>query len=291
MTDPITLQVKGAGSKAVQIVTAILNSPLINVARILEAEGIVDVPIPTESSKNRDQKNNISQTDDTEEVEESGVCNEEGQSHDKPGSSEEADETASQLPTQPEIHEDDISSREGSIIQQFADIRSAPTFLDLPIRQISPATSNSSFAGQVFTPTSLTTDSFDRDRGTSVHRTPKSKGFAGPFGGLFAEKTPNHPAFVFGSSPGVLSSSAFQFEGPGGATLPSTIEDEKYYLGLIDNVIAIASKRTLPSRDTYGTSDLFSSLPEIEDERVERSQRLLSDMRIGALGELYVRQS
>ncbi|KAJ4122741.1 hypothetical protein NW768_010183 [Fusarium equiseti] len=295
MTDPVTLQVKRAESKAVQIVTAILNAPLVNISQILEAEGIVDVAIPTESGTNRDKKDNIPQMDDTEEFEESRVCNQEGQSHDEPGSSEDTDETASQLPTQPEIREDDISSREGSIIQQFADIRSAPTLLDLPIRQRSPATSSSSVAGRVFTPTSSTTDYFDQDRGTSGHRTPKSNNFSRQSGGLFAEQapsgTPNHPAFVFGSSLGVLSGSAFQFEGPAGATLPSTIEDEKYYLGLIDNVIAIASKRTLPSRDTFDTSGLFSSLPEIEDERVERSQRLLSDMRIGALGELYVRQS
>ncbi|CAG7555872.1 unnamed protein product [Fusarium equiseti] len=292
MTDPVTLYVKRAGSKAVQIVTAILNAPFINIAQILEAEGIVDVAIPIESGTNCDKKNNISQTDDTEEVEESGVRNEEGQSHDARDSSEEADESASQLPTQPEIREDDISSREGSIIQQFADIRSAPTLLDLPIRQRSPATSNSSVAGRVFTPTSSTTDYFDQDRGTSGHRTPKSNNFSRQSGGLLAEQTPsgtpNYPAFVFGSSPGVFSSSSFQFEGPGGATLPSTIEDEKYYLGLVDNVIATASKRTLPSRDAYDTSGLFSSLPEIEDETVERSKRLLSDMRIGALGELYV---
>jgi len=295
MTDPVTLQVKHAGSKAVQIVTAILNAPLINIAQILEAEGIVDVSIPTESGVNRDKKNNISQTNDTESIEESIVCNEEGQSHDESDSSEQADESASQPPIQPEIREDYISSREGSIIQQFADIGSAPTLLDLPIRQRSPATSNSSVAGRVFTPTSSTTDYVDQDRGTSGHRTPKSNNFARQSGGLFAEKTPSgtpsHPAFVFGSSSGVQSSSAFQFEGPGGATLPSTIEDEKYYLGLIDNVIAIASKRTLPSKDIYDTSGLFSSLPQIEDETVERSQRLLSDMRIGALGELYVRQS
>ncbi|KAJ4027908.1 hypothetical protein NW752_000157 [Fusarium irregulare] len=295
MTDPVTLQVKRVGSKAVQIVTAILNAPLINVAQILEAEGIVDVAIPAESGKNLDPEYDISQTDDTEEIEESEVRNEEDQVFDELDSDDEADESASQLPTHPEIREDDISSPEGSIIQQFADIRSPPTLLDLPVRQRSPVTSNSSVAGQVFTPTSSTADHFDQGTGPSGHRTPRSNNFVRQSGGLFPEQTPSgtpsHPAFVFGSSPGVHSSSSFQFQGPGGATLPSTVEDEEYYVGLIDNVISHASRGTLPGMGAYDMSGLFSALPEIEDEGVKLSQRFSSqerDMRIGALGELYV---
>lgn len=298
MMDPVTLQVNRAGSKAVQIVTAILNAPLINVAQVLEAEGIVDVAIPAESSTNRGPEDNVSRTNDTKEIENSEVFNEEEQSCSELDSNEEADESASQLPTHPEIREDDIPSPEGSIIQQFADIRSPPTLLDLPVRQRSPVTSNSSVTGRVFTPTSSTADCFDQDTGPSGHRTPRSNNFTRQSGGLFPEQTPSgtpsHPAFVFGSSPGVQSSSSFQFEGPGGATLPSTIEDEEYYLGLIDNVISAASRGTLPDTDTYDMSGLFSALPEIEDEGVKLSQRFSSqerDMRIGALGELYVYQS
>jgi hypothetical protein len=89
------------------------------------------------------------------------------------------------------------------------------------------------------------------------------------------------------------SSSAFQFNGPDGATLSSTIEDEEVYMGMIDNVIASARKATIPRRDYFGERGLFSALPEVDDE-VQMSQRFRSygpkerDMRIGALGELYV---
>ena len=65
-------------------------------------------------------------------------------------------------------------------------------------------------------------------------------------------------------------------------------------MGLIDNVISHASRGTLPGTDTYDMSGLFSALPEIENEGVKLSQRFSSqerDMRIGALGELYVFQS
>jgi hypothetical protein len=90
------------------------------------------------------------------------------------------------------------------------------------------------------------------------------------------------------------SSSAFQFEGPEGTTLPSAIEDEDGYMDLISNVISAASTAVIPSKGTYDMSGLFSALPEVDDEETELSLRFRShgrqerDMRIGALGELYV---
>ncbi|CAG1990494.1 unnamed protein product [Fusarium graminearum] len=89
------------------------------------------------------------------------------------------------------------------------------------------------------------------------------------------------------------SGSAFQFDGPNEATLCSTIEDEEIYLGLINNVITSARQGTIPRRECFGEPGLFSALPEV-DEDVQLSQRFRSygpkerDIRIGALGELYV---
>ncbi|KPM37810.1 hypothetical protein AK830_g8763 [Neonectria ditissima] len=54
MTNPGTLFTKDAGSRAAHVVTSILNAPMINVAQILEAEGIIDVEVPEESEINLD---------------------------------------------------------------------------------------------------------------------------------------------------------------------------------------------------------------------------------------------
>ena len=70
MTDPATLQVKYAGSKAVQIVSAVLKAPLINMTQILEAEGIVDVDIPIESDDEEEEELKEEDTEEQEEVDE-----------------------------------------------------------------------------------------------------------------------------------------------------------------------------------------------------------------------------
>ncbi|KAJ4267510.1 hypothetical protein NW762_003617 [Fusarium torreyae] len=336
MTDPATLQVKYTGSKAVQIVSAVLNAPLINMTQILEAEGIVDVDIPIESDDEEEvEEEDTEEHEEVEEVEEgetqlisegssdeeeeevTSVNDEEVDLHDATiyheAEEDPNDETifheAEEDPiarflAQPEIHEDDISSDEDSILNQFADMRSPPRWSDLPVRQRSPATSNSSVTGRrLFTPTSSTTDYFrqnrqrSENRRTSEHSTQAST--TGPTSTLGATRSPprpaTHPAFVFGSSPTVQSSSAFQFQGVG--ERPSqqpTIEDEAEYLRLVGNVISAAATATIPSRGAYDMSGLFGALPEVEEEDTELSRRFRSqgpherDMRVGALGELFM---
>jgi hypothetical protein len=70
MTDPSTLQVNRAGSEALQMVAAVLNAPLVIMAQILEAEGIIDVSIPTGSFK-RDKDN-----EEHRDTDESNTCQE-----------------------------------------------------------------------------------------------------------------------------------------------------------------------------------------------------------------------
>ncbi|KAG8677589.1 hypothetical protein FPOAC2_03723 [Fusarium poae] len=291
MTDPSTLQVNRAGSEALQMVAAVLNAPLVIMAQILEAEGIIDVSIPTGSFK-RDKDN-----EEHRDTDESNTCQEIELRQDDV-SSEGVDDTTLASLVEPEDTEDEVASQEDSTTHQSAGAMSPPRLSDLPIRQKSPAMSSSSATGQpVLTPASSTAGYSSGNKRRPVHRTRTSSANTQHGDALGDDQrtpgTASNPAFVFGSSPAMQSSSAFQFNGPDGATLSSTIEDEEVYMGMIDNVIASARKATIPRRDYFGERGLFSALPEVDDE-VQMSQRFRSygpkerDMRIGALGELYV---
>lgn len=305
MTDPVTVQLNHSGPKAVQIVTAILNAPLINMCQILEAEGIVDVLIPAAVSDTDDDREaglDDAGTEDPLLLNDSQGAHGSNFDHEGAEGYNQADsgltiDATSPFLSETELQEDMTPSQEGSFIQQFADIGSPPRLSDLPIRQKSPATPTPSLTGrQLFTPTSSTSDYFDQNRQISEHRrhTPTTNSMH--IGSTGAEQTTSagasHPAFVFGSSPSMQSSSAFQFESLDGTTLHPTIDDEGDYLNLISNVISAATKADFPSRGTYGMSGLFNAMPEVDE--AELSQRFRThgprerDMRVGALGELYV---
>ncbi|KAM0365767.1 hypothetical protein ACHAPK_009288 [Fusarium culmorum] len=290
MTDPSTLEVNHAGSKALQIVTAVLNAPLVIMAQILEAEGIIDASVPAGSFKEDNEESK-----ETDESNASQVVDE-SPDNDFPG--EAVDESMSLALVQPEVTEEEAAGHEDVTTHQSASTVSPPSLSDLPIRQRSPATSSPSVTEQlVFTPASSTASHSSRNRRKPVHHTQTATANARHGGmvddGQTSSGTASHPSFVFGSSPAIQSGSAFQFDGPNGATLCSTIEDEEIYLGLINNVITSARHGTIPRREYFGEPELFSALPEV-DEDVQLSQRFRSygprerDMRIGALGELYV---
>ncbi|KAF5691492.1 hypothetical protein FCIRC_392 [Fusarium circinatum] len=298
MTDPVTLQVKHAGSKAVQIVSAVLNAPLINMSQILEAEGVVEVDIPqglyAQASEGEAGGVTGGEHADVEEEDEhdATVYHEALEVHDETVSDEAEEDPIARFLAQPEIHEDEISSDEDSMLQTFDNVISPPRLSDLPVRQRSPATSSSSVTGRrLFTPTSSTAEYFRQNRRTSsnVHRN------TGRHESL--QSTPrsaSQPAFIFGSSPTAQPSSAFLFQSFGEASQHPTIEDEEEYLRLVNNVISAANTAALPSKGVYDMSGLFGALPEVDEEEVELSRQFRShglperDMRIGALGELFV---
>ncbi|KAF5718969.1 hypothetical protein FGLOB1_1383 [Fusarium globosum] len=297
MTDPVTLQVKHAESKAVQIVSAVLNAPLINMSQILEAEGVVDVDIPQGwCRQTTEEAGDVAEREhgdvEEEDVHDATVYHEAQETNDETASHEAEEDPIARFLAQPEIHEDDISSDEDSMLQTFDNLRSPPRLSDLPVRQRSPATSNSSVTGRrLFTPTSSTAEYFRQNRRTSsnVHRN------TGRHESL--QSTPrlaSQPAFIFGSSPTAQPSSAFLFQSFGEASQHPTIEDEEEYLRLVNNVISAANTAALPSKGAYDMSGLFGALPEVDEEEVELSRQFRShglperDMRIGALGELFV---
>ncbi|UZP36462.1 hypothetical protein NXS19_004278 [Fusarium pseudograminearum] len=74
------------------------------------------------------------------------------------------------------------------------------------------------------------------------------------------------------------SGSAFQFDGPNGATLYSTIEDEEIYLGLINNVITSARHGTIPRRECFGEPGLFSALPEVDEDKMSNCHNVSAHM-------------
>ncbi|KAF4462555.1 hypothetical protein FALBO_10629 [Fusarium albosuccineum] len=311
MTDPATLITKSAGPRAIQVVNSVLNAPIINMTQILEAEGIVDVEIPEESE---DEEEMEEEDNDTIEVEGEIVSEEPSGAEEEPAveiAEDEADEEnedtvrqeaeedlIARFLAQPEIHEDDISSDdEDSVFNQFADMRSPPRWGDLPVRQRSPATSNSSLTGRrLFTPASSTTEPPRHNRRTSDHRpqTPNLSATSRLTGARSQPRPATQPAFVFGSSPSAQSTSAFQFQGLGGRPAEPSVEDEPEYLRLVNNVISAASTARFPSRGAYDMSGLFGALPDVNEEETELSRRFHSrgplerDMKIGALGELFV---
>ncbi|KAG7413911.1 hypothetical protein Forpe1208_v008084 [Fusarium oxysporum f. sp. rapae] len=298
MTDPVTLQVKHAGSKAVQIVSAVLNAPLINMAQILEAEGVVEVDIPQDRDDRATEDEAREVTEgrhvdvEEEDVHDATVYHEALEVHDETVSHETEEDPIARFLAQPEIHEDDISSDEDSMLQTFDNIRSPPRLSDLPVRQRSPATSNSSITGRrLFTSTSSTTEYFRQNGRTSsiVHRN------AGRHESSKSTlRSASQPAFIFGSSPTAQPSSAFLFQSFGEASQHPTIEDEEEYLRLVNNVISAANTAALPSKGAYDMSGLFGALPELDEEEIELSRQFRShglperDMRVGALGELFV---
>ncbi|GKU04976.1 hypothetical protein FLAG1_07771 [Fusarium langsethiae] len=292
MTDPSTNQTDHAGDKALQITATVLNAPLINMTRILEAEGIIDVLIPVGSFQEDEDNGERRETD------ESDTCQELGDGHDEDFPDESEDAFTSLSLVQSEDYEDEATSHQDSIIDQSANPISPPRLSDLPIRQNSPAMSSSSVNGRLLLTPALSTAGYScRKIRTPVHRirTPNASAqHAGRLGdGEAPTGTASQPAFVFGSSPAIQSNSGFQFSGPDGTTPYSRIDDEEVYLGLINNVIDSARKAAIPSCGSYDMSGLFSALPEV-DEEVQQSQRFglfgrqERDMRIGALGELYV---
>lgn len=309
MMDPATFQTKPAGSRAIQVVTSVLNAPIINMTQILEAEGIVEVEIPEEI----EEEEEVEEDEDTLEVEgeifaeePSGeeeepaveVVEEEDDPDDTINPEAEEDLIARYL-AQPEIHEHDISSDdEDSVFRQFADMRSPPRWGDLPVRQRSPATSNSSITGRrLFTPASSTTEPPRQNRRTSNNtpQTPNVSATSRLTSGQPQPRPATQPAFVFGSSPAAQSTtSAFQFQGLGGRPEEPTIDDDAEYLRLVNNVISAASTARFPSKGAYDMSGLFGALPDVEEDEVELSRRFRSrnplerDMKIGALGELFV---
>ncbi|KAK6725139.1 hypothetical protein SNK04_003944 [Fusarium graminearum] len=290
MTDPSTLKVNHVGSKALQIVTAVLNAPLVIMTQILEAEGIIDASIPAGRFKDENEERGVI---DGPNASQGADVN-----HGKDALGEAVDESTSLVFVQPEVHKEEAAGHEDVTTHQSARTVSPPRLSDLPVRQRSPATSSSSATGQViFTPASSTASHSGQNRRKPVHHTPTATANARQGGmvsdGQTSSGTASHPSFVFGSSPAMQSGSAFQFDGPNGATLCSTIEDEEIYLGLINNVITSARQGKIPRRECFGEPGLLSALPEV-DEDVQLSQRFRSygpkerDMRIGALGELYV---
>ncbi|KAF4340028.1 hypothetical protein FBEOM_6067 [Fusarium beomiforme] len=298
MTDPATLQTKNTGSKAVQIVSAVLNAPLINMTQILEAEGVVEVDIPTKRVDQKPEKetgNNLAvERDGFEEqyLHYTTVSQETNETNDESVFHDAEEDLVTQFLAQPEIHEDDISSDEDSMLQTFDNLTSPPRLSDLPVRQRSPATSNSSITERrLFTPTSSTTEYFHQHRQTSptVHR--NSNRFTS---GQTPPRSANEPAFIFGSSPTAQPNSVFEFQAVGeGLSQRPSIEDEAEYLRLVGNVISAAKKAAFPSKGACDMSGLFGALPEI-NEGIEPSRQLRShnlherEMRIGALGELFV---
>ncbi|KAF4957230.1 hypothetical protein FGADI_3295 [Fusarium gaditjirri] len=298
MTDPATLQVKHSSSKAVQIVSAVLNAPLINMTQILEAEGIVEVDIPQarDGQEAEGEGGDVTAGDLVDVEEEDGhdatVYHEAQETNDETTFNETEEDPIAPFLAQPEIHEDDISSDEDSMLQTFDNLRSPPRLSDLPVRQRSPATSDSSVTGRrLFTPTSSTAEYFRQNRRTSsnVHRNASRH--------ESLQSTPrsvSQPAFIFGSSPTAQPSSAFLFQSFGEASQHPTIEDEEDYLRLVSNVISAANTAALPSKGAYDMSGLFGALPEVDEEDIELSRQFRShglperDMRIGALGELFV---
>ncbi|RGP70137.1 hypothetical protein FSPOR_4249 [Fusarium sporotrichioides] len=285
MTDPSTNQTDHAGDKALQIIATVLNAALINMTRILEAEGIIDVLIPVGSFQEDEDNGERRETD------ESDTCQELGDGHDEDFPDELEDDFTSLSLVQSEDYEDEATSHQDSIIDQSANPISPPRLSDLPIRQNSPAMSSSSVNGRLLlTPASSTAGYSCRNIRTlnaSAQHAGRLDDGEAPTG------TASQPAFVFGSSPAIQSNSGFQFSSPDGTTPYSRIDDEEVYLGLINNVIDSARKAAIPSCGSYDMSGLFSALPEV-DEEVQQSQRFGSfgrqerDMRIGALGELYV---
>ncbi|KAF9772494.1 hypothetical protein IL306_009798 [Fusarium sp. DS 682] len=298
MTDPATLQVKPASSKAVQIVSAVLNAPLINMTQILEAEGIVDVEIPQERDDRVTEEGTGSaaqverDVDQEEGLHDATIYHEAQETNDETVSHEVEEDPIARFLAQPEIHEDDISSDEDSMLQTFDNLRSPPRLSDLPVRQRSPATSNSSITERrLFTPTSSTTEYFHQNRRPSpnVHRNTNR------FGSVQSPpRSASQPAFIFGSSPTSQPSSAFQFQAFGeGSSQHPGVEDEEEYLRLISNVISVANSAALPSKGAHDMSGLFGVLPEVHED-IELSRQFRShglherEMRIGALGELFV---
>lgn len=304
MMDPATFQTKTAGSRAIQVVTSVLNAPIINMTQILEAEGIVDVEIPEDIEEGEDK--------DALEVEEEIVAEEPFGEEEEPAvevvEEDDPDETlnpqaeediVARYLAQPEIHEHDVSSDdEDSVFHQFADMRSPPRWGDLPVRQRSPATSNSSITGRrLFTPASSTTEPPRQNRRTSNNapQTPSVSATSRLANGQPQPRPATQPAFVFGSSPAAQSTnSAFQFQGLGGRPEEPTIDDDAEYSRLVSNVISAAGTARFPSKGAYDMSGLFGALPDVEEDEVELSRRFRSrnplerDMKIGALGELFV---
>ncbi|KAF4976018.1 hypothetical protein FZEAL_7274 [Fusarium zealandicum] len=322
MMDPATLIKRPAGSRAIQIVNAVLNAPIINMSQILEAEGIVDVDIPQGSDEEEKDAIDLEHDEFTEEpsntvdveAEETGEAEstvddiQEDHEHDETifYEAEEEAEEAEEDPiarylAQPEIDEVDLSSDEDNLLDQFTDMRSPPRWAELPVRQRSPATSNSSFTGRrLFTPTSSTTEPPRQRRWTSDYgpqtpnANPNASASSRPTTSQPLFGTATHPAFVFGSSPSAQSNSAFQFQGVGGRPPEPTLEDEVEYLRLVNNVISAASTAIFPSKGSDDMSGLFGALPDADEDDLELSRQfrtrgpLERDMKIGALGELFV---
>ncbi|KAI8691937.1 hypothetical protein NCS56_00187800 [Fusarium sp. Ph1] len=311
MMDPATFQTKPAGSRAIQVVTSVLNAPIINMTQILEAEGIVEVEIPEEIEEEEEVEEE-EEDEDTLEVEGEIVAEEPSGEEEEPAvevveeddpdntiSPEAEEDLIARYLAQPEIHQHDISSDdEDSVFRQFADMRSPPRWGDLPVRQRSPATSNSSITGRrLFTPASSTTEPPRQNRRTSNNtpQTPNVSATSRLTSGQAQPRPATQPAFVFGSSPAAQSTtSAFQFQGLGGRPEEPTIDDDAEYLRLVNNVISAASTARFPSKGAYDMSGLFGALPDVEEDEVELSRRFRSrnplerDMKIGALGELFV---
>ncbi|KAF4452438.1 hypothetical protein F53441_4718 [Fusarium austroafricanum] len=292
MTDPVTLQAKHAGSRAIQI--------------ILEAEGIVDVDIPQErdgqevGDETRSVSKGAQSGDEETDLHDSTMSHEVEESHDDTIFHKAEEDPIARFLAQPEIHEDDISSDEDSMLHQFDNMASPPRLSDLPVRRRSPATSNSSITGRaLFTPTSSTADYFRQNkRRASNHTTRTSTTAHRNTSGFSAMRSPprsaSQPAFIFGSSPTAQPSPAFQFQGMGEESQQQTIEDEEEYLRLVSKVISAANSASLPSKGAYDMSGLFGALPEVDEEEIELSRQFRShgpherEMRIGALGELFV---
>ncbi|RSL86648.1 hypothetical protein CEP52_015759 [Fusarium oligoseptatum] len=280
--------------------------------QILEAEGIVEVEIPEEVIEEEEVEE---EDDDTLEVEGEIIAEEPSGEDEEPAvevvEEEDPDDTISpeaeedliaRYLAQPEIHEDDISSDdEDSVFHQFADMRSPPRWSDLPVRQRSPATSNSSITGRrLFTPASSTTEPPRQNRRTSNNtpQTPNVSATSRLTSGQAQARPATQPAFVFGSSPAAQSTtSAFQFQGLGRRSEEPSIDDDAEYLRLINNVISAAGTARFPIKGAYDMSGLFGALPDVEEDEVELSRRFRSrnplerDMKIGALGELFVSNS
>lgn len=283
MADPATQIAKSAGSRAVHVVSSVLNAPMINMTQILEAEGIVDVDIPeqsitedVESSAGSEESAELEGFLEQEEDDESGDTVE----------YEAEEDLVERFPSQLKIHtdHDDTNDDAGSGLDQFAN--APPRWEDLPVRQMSPATSHSSITGRrTLTPTSFTAQPARFNHHSTPDETPDVS--------TPGRQTAAHPAFVFGSSP-AQADSAFQFQGVGGRPAEPGVEDDAQYLRHVNNIISAASTAIFPAKGVFDMSRLFGALPLQDDAGGELLQRFGTgaprerDMKVGALGELFV---
>ncbi|KAK7425103.1 hypothetical protein QQX98_000017 [Neonectria punicea] len=251
MTNPGTLFTKDAGSRAAHVITSVLNAPMINVTQILEAEGIIDVDVPDDPEPNFDEMDEMDELD--EDIEGFASARENATTNDR--------------------------NFEDPVTRQFAEAISRS--------RSDPALRTTSRANPLATPRRLLSPE-DAFNDNSPGLTPPAPGSNASNG---AVKNPSQPLFLFGTPPQAPSISSFRSSA---VTTPEPIANhDPEYLRLVDDVITAAEKASFPAKSSPDISTLFGGL-SIAPNEVESSRRFGSrspqerDMKIGALGELFV---